>query len=469
MEVILAPPLTRPPMVGFPPSQLHDTRQSAALGIDDTLNKMPRSHRPSPLQIPAPVHKPSVTSFRSFAAPISVDSPHSDGISIKPLRSAPLPGAKQVRIKTPSPSPVDRSVSPMSFQPPSHTLSVAVAPAHLQPSPTSSIFSVDSGADAYYDEHGNLMEVLPSIEVSAAFYDELPDLSESELGGAPARSYSPVQVIVTPDTLKVLEQLPIDEADAYLARGRRPSTASSGGPSKAAARERWRTASFIPAYDYAARRKDDLEVGKEATPDTPEEQDAFKFEGLPPRLPRALEHADADGAPGPTMPLKGVGTPALSEPFAAVSPRSNFSPYSSHDDLPPPVQARSSEKPTSRWNPLVLVGGLQERCSKALLGRQARLDAASAQAPRHTRSHSLPSIVASLSEKRHAEHLEQAPNGTRHRLREMLTVPAFRSPLTRVLSPVVTRAQWEIVVRSGLISGAVSISISAGLLAIPVL
>lgn len=51
-----------------------------------------------------------------------------------------------------------------------------------------------------------------------------------------------------------------------------------------------------------------------------------------------------------------------------------------------------------------------------------------------------------------------------HRVRG---VPAF-GPLTRVISPVVTRAQWEIVVRSALVAMLMSIAIVGSLLAIPV-
>ncbi|KAI0029166.1 hypothetical protein K488DRAFT_89004 [Vararia minispora EC-137] len=49
----------------------------------------------------------------------------------------------------------------------------------------------------------------------------------------------------------------------------------------------------------------------------------------------------------------------------------------------------------------------------------------------------------------------------------MRAVPAF-GPLTRVLSPVVSRAQWEIVIKSGLIAAVASIALIAGLTAVPV-
>jgi hypothetical protein len=46
-------------------------------------------------------------------------------------------------------------------------------------------------------------------------------------------------------------------------------------------------------------------------------------------------------------------------------------------------------------------------------------------------------------------------------------VPAFAVPLTRVLSPVVVRGQWEIVVRSAAISLLICWVILGSLLAIP--
>lgn len=47
-------------------------------------------------------------------------------------------------------------------------------------------------------------------------------------------------------------------------------------------------------------------------------------------------------------------------------------------------------------------------------------------------------------------------------------VPAFKSPFTRVLEPVVTRAQWEIVVRSMFLAGVISWAIVGCLLSVPV-
>lgn len=56
---------------------------------------------------------------------------------------------------------------------------------------------------------------------------------------------------------------------------------------------------------------------------------------------------------------------------------------------------------------------------------------------------------------------------TRAQFKLMRAVPAFASPLTRVLSPVVKRAQWEITVRSALFSLLTTFLIMAVLIAAP--
>jgi hypothetical protein len=53
------------------------------------------------------------------------------------------------------------------------------------------------------------------------------------------------------------------------------------------------------------------------------------------------------------------------------------------------------------------------------------------------------------------------------RFKKVSGVPMFKSPLTKILSPVVTRAQWEIVVRSALLAFCLSWGLLAGILAAP--
>ena len=56
----------------------------------------------------------------------------------------------------------------------------------------------------------------------------------------------------------------------------------------------------------------------------------------------------------------------------------------------------------------------------------------------------------------------------RARWRRVLSVPAFRSPLTKILSPVVTRAQWEVVTRSAILAFVTSFIVVALFVAVPV-
>lgn len=56
----------------------------------------------------------------------------------------------------------------------------------------------------------------------------------------------------------------------------------------------------------------------------------------------------------------------------------------------------------------------------------------------------------------------------RVRWKRALSVPAFRTPLTKILSPVVTRAQWEVVVRSGALAFVTSFVVIAIIVAVPV-
>ena len=56
----------------------------------------------------------------------------------------------------------------------------------------------------------------------------------------------------------------------------------------------------------------------------------------------------------------------------------------------------------------------------------------------------------------------------RARWRRVLSVPASRSPLTKILSPIVTRAQWEVVTRSGIFAFVTFFTVVALFVAVPV-
>ena len=56
----------------------------------------------------------------------------------------------------------------------------------------------------------------------------------------------------------------------------------------------------------------------------------------------------------------------------------------------------------------------------------------------------------------------------RKRFKKVSAVPAFASPLTPVLNPIVGRAQWEIVMRSALMAAVISFVVVGALLSVPV-
>ena len=63
--------------------------------------------------------------------------------------------------------------------------------------------------------------------------------------------------------------------------------------------------------------------------------------------------------------------------------------------------------------------------------------------------------------------VKRTREGWRNRWKRVLSVPAFRSPVTKILSPVVARAQWEVVTRSGILAFLISSVVVGVLVAIP--
>jgi len=80
---------------------------------------------------------------------------------------------------------------------------------------------------------------------------------------------------------------------------------------------------------------------------------------------------------------------------------------------------------------------------------------------------STPAAPANQTYKSQAIHPRVALHQIESQHQRVRHVPAF-GPLTRILSPVVSRAQWEIVVRSAFVSILLSLTIVGSLLAIPV-
>ena len=88
--------------------------------------------------------------------------------------------------------------------------------------------------------------------------------------------------------------------------------------------------------------------------------------------------------------------------------------------------------------------------------------------PRARLSTNVPSSESKDKDKKDDDNLEDVETKVRKRSRLMKAVPAFAVPLTRVLSPVIVRAQWEIVVRSAIIAFLISWVVVGSFVAMPV-
>jgi len=63
--------------------------------------------------------------------------------------------------------------------------------------------------------------------------------------------------------------------------------------------------------------------------------------------------------------------------------------------------------------------------------------------------------------------VKQPKEGWRAQWKRVLSVPAFKSLLTEILSPVVTRAQWEVVACSGILAFVIPSVVVAVSVAVP--
>jgi hypothetical protein len=80
---------------------------------------------------------------------------------------------------------------------------------------------------------------------------------------------------------------------------------------------------------------------------------------------------------------------------------------------------------------------------------------------------SIPAVPANQKYKSQSTKPQVSQQTIENQYHRVRGVPAF-GPLTRIMSPVVSRAQWEIVVRSGFVAMLMSLTIVGSLLAIPV-
>lgn len=184
------------------------------------------------------------------------------------------------------------------------------------------------------------------------------------------------------------------------------------------------TASFIHPYDPLC--DEDFDATREMSPEERQGMGPFDFDLLPrrdytfPESSRALS-AVIDDAPTPSMVEKEGG--AAAAVLAGLR------------------------------RPRDIISRAQSRCN-----------------------HNEPGTVVTEPEKRFSRSLtphvsparSSSPVDPAAQFKRIKSVPAFASPFTRVLNPVVTRAQWEIVVRSALLAGVLCWGFIGALLAVPV-
>jgi hypothetical protein len=119
-------------------------------------------------------------------------------------------------------------------------------------------------------------------------------------------------------------------------------------------------------------------------------------------------------------------------------------------EAPSMVEKDSGDALPGLRNPKDILGRVQHKCNKQ-------------------------NILPDLGKHAPAKKFPDAPSSSLRRpvdpaaqFKVIRAVPAFASPFTRVLNPVVTRAQWEIVVRSAAVAGVICWTVVGCLLAIPV-
>jgi hypothetical protein len=172
---------------------------------------------------------------------------------------------------------------------------------------------------------------------------------------------------------------------------------------------------------------------------------------------RAIRNFDFDALPA--LPVF--------QPSSSVTPAVHGRPrYRTREASPPPLDEETSLAEADRRG-----GTLMVEVPKAFIRRtQGRCGAAKEamnDVLRSARSNSIaissaplqpPQAHHATSKAKEKERLDvkREQKGWRTRWNRVLSVPAFRSPLVRILSPVVTRAQWKIVVRSGILAFLIS-------------
>jgi hypothetical protein len=196
-----------------------------------------------------------------------------------------------------------------------------------------------------------------------------------------------------------------------------PSKHSLDSKSRILAAEFTPTASFIHPYDPLC--DEDFDGARELSPEERQGMAPFDFDLLPKR---------------------GYTFPARDRVISAVTTGTIEAPSMAEQD--------SGNALSGLRYPREVLGRVQHKCTKR--------DSISADPSQL----STPQNSPCASPRRPVDPVAQ--------FKVIRAVPAFASPFTRVLNPVVTRAQWEIVVRSAGVAGVICWTFVGSLLAIPV-
>lgn len=331
---------------------------------------------------------------------------------MSPLASGPTPHQSLYvpsRSVPPMPEKMPEAVSPIDSPKTSFTRPMRhfpkISATSLAPTTCESCYSEDSGESFGCNE----------IDISPALYDDMP----APEGPATASCLHRPEHRLPPSFIPLAE--PAYVRQVARSAGLTISTSAMDGPavlhrtqSKPSMRsfrnrpEYGPTAGFIPS-DYRANSASSLAE----TPKSLRSQQSacyFDFDALPTKRPRR----DSVGGDSASLPPTGMNMPSSSS--VVVDPSS------------PHPSGPSSASPSSPSLSGIgaLLGRRQYKCN-------------------HPSGVTSSSSVGSTDKRRRKRFAMLIPSFT-------AGVPAFAAPLTQVQSPVVKRAQWEVVIRAGTVA-----------------